>query len=187
MRYLLLVAALISALPVARAENEALTTNTVTVNKTNTLAIPMPASWSLIHTNMHLRGNPPSIELHSPSNAVAIRLTIYWDGFARGTNSPATADFEKIVSNVVVRQYLPIAVEKTFTMESLHGAAVTGTFARFTDAGWTPVVKDEYHNLATGMFRCGNLWGNFDLLTNDKDGPTFKQGLTVLQSLHRKP
>jgi hypothetical protein len=37
------------------------------------------------------------------------------------------------------------------------------------------------------MFRCGNLWGNFDLLTNDKDGPTFKQGLTVLQSLHRKP
>jgi hypothetical protein len=88
---------------------------------------------------------------------------------------------------VVKVQYLPIAVEKTFSVEKLKGPGVTGSFVRLTDAGWAPVVKDEYHNLVTGMFRCENLWGTFDLVTNDKDGPLFKQGLKVMESLHRKP
>lgn len=180
--------AVMSALMVARTANgEALTTNTVAVHDQDALEISLPANWSLMHTNMHLKGNPPSIELHSPSNTVAIRLTIYWDGFGGTTNNLTATDMDKIVSNVVVRQYLPIAVEKTFEMEQLKGPGVTGTYARFTDAGWTPVVKDEYHNLTTGMFRCGNLWGNFDLLTNEKDGPLFQQGLKVMKSLRRQP
>ena len=188
MRQLLFAIAMMSAFSMAQAaENEAPTTNTVVVGEHGTLEILAPKDWTLIHTNLHLRGNPESVELHSAGNTVTIRMTIYWDGFSGQIAKPTEADFDKIVSNVAVRQYMPISVEGKFTLEKLHGEAVTGSFARFTDAGWVPMLKDEYHNLTTGMFRCGNLWGNFDLLANDKDGPEFQQGLKVMESLRRKP
>jgi len=78
------------------------------------------------------------------------------------------------------------AIEKTFNLEKLHGPAVTGIYARVTDSKWIPIEEDTYRNICEGMFRCGNIWGNFNLLTNDKDGPGFKAGLKVLESLHRK-
>jgi hypothetical protein len=37
------------------------------------------------------------------------------------------------------------------------------------------------------MFRCANFWGNFNLLTHDKNGIEFKAGLQVLESLRKKP
>ena len=92
-----------------------------------------------------------------------------------------------IVSNSVASQYLPIAVEKTFDLEKLRGPAVTGIYARVTDTNWSPVLKDNYPNICEGMFRTGNLWGNFNLLTHDKDGLEFKAGLRVLESLRKKP
>ena len=48
-------------------------------------------------------------------------------------------------------------------------------------------MKDEFPNFTEGMFRSDNIWGNFNLLTFDKDGPGFKAGLQVLQSMRRKP
>jgi hypothetical protein len=164
-----------------------LATNAVLLGKHGTLEILMPKNWTLGRTNLNLPGNPPTVELHSADDATLIRLTIFWDGFEGQSVKPTAADMEQIVSNSVLLQYVPIAVEKTVTMETLKGAGVSGSFARFTDAGWTPVVKDERRNLATGMFRCGKLWGNFDLLTGDKDGPEFKQGLEILESLRQKP
>jgi hypothetical protein len=188
MRQLLLLAVFISALPLARAaETASLTTNTVVVGEQGTLEISSPKDWTFIQTNLNYSGKPISVELHSPGNTAVIRLTIFWDGF-RGPNvKPTEADMEKTVSTVAPRRYLPISVEKTFTLEKLQGPAVTGPFVRFTDAGWTPPLTDEFQNVATGMFRSGNLWGNFDLYTNEKDGPNFKQGLQVLKSLRRKP
>jgi hypothetical protein len=64
---------------------------------------------------------------------------------------------------------------------------MAGAFVQFTDAGWTPVVKDEFHFLTTGMFRCEKIWGTFDLLTNDKEGTPFKQGMEVIKSFRREP
>ena len=187
MRQLLPVLALVTAFifSARAADKQSLITNTVSLSEHGTLEIPIPKDWTLTHTNMQLRGDPTSVELHSASNTVAIRVTIYWDGF--GSKKPTDADMETVVSNGVVLLYLPFDVEKTFTLEKLQGPGVTGVFARFTDAGWTPMVKDEFRNLATGMFRSGNLWGNFDLLSNDKDGPSFQQGLKVMQSLRRQP
>jgi len=179
---------LMNLLPLARAaENPPLTTNTVAVGMYGTLEVLTPKDWTLVYTNMHLTGKPESVEFHSPSNTIVIRLAIYWDGFAGNLSKPTDADMTQIVSNTVVRSYLPIAVEKTFVVEKLRGPKVTGSFARFTDAGWVPMLKDEYRNLATGMFRSGNLWGTFDLVCFDKDGPQFNQGLKIMESLRRKP
>jgi hypothetical protein len=188
MRQLLLLAAMMGAFPLARAaEGDALATNSIVVADHGTLEISSPGDWTFIHTNLNLPGKPISVELHSASKTAVIRLTIFWDGFGGSKVKPTEADMEKSVSTLAARQYLPISVEKTVTLEKLHGPAVTGSFARFTDADWTIVMTDEYRNVAPGMFRSDNLWGNFDLLTNDKDGPSFKEGLEVLESLRRKP
>lgn len=188
MRRLLLLAALMSACSLARAaETEAIVTNTITAASHGMLEICSPRNWTLIRTNLNLPGKPVSVELHSASNTAVIRLTIFWDGFGSKNVKPTEADMEKSVSTLAARQYLPISVEKAVTLEKLRGPAVTGSFARFTDADWPSMLTDEYRNMTTGMFRCDNLWGNFDILTNDKDGPNFKQGLKVLESLRRTP
>ena len=185
MRQLLLLFALVGAVSLARvADAEELTTQTVFTGMHGTLEAQTPAGWTVLHTNLD-EGDAPTMELHSSSNTIVIRFAIHWD-VARNSR-PTEADMGLIVSNTVVRQYLPIAVEKTFALEKLHGPAVTGYFARFTDAHWMPMLKDQYRNLTTGMFRCESLWGTFDLLTNDKEGPNFKQGLKVMESLNRKP
>jgi hypothetical protein len=188
MRQVLFIAALLGAFSLAQAaESAALTTNALPVGEHGTLEIPTPEDWTLVHTNLNLPGGPPSLELHSLSNTIVVRLTIYWDGFKGNNLQPTEANMDTIVSNNAVLLYMPASVEQKFVLEKLHGPAVTGAFGRFTDARWTPVLKNEYRNLATGMFRCKNLWGTFDLLTNDKDGPQFEQGLSVIESLRRAP
>ncbi len=114
-------------------------------------------------------------------------MTVYWDGFGKTTRKPTEADFQNMVSNDCQRQYVPISVEKEVHLEPLKGPEVSGVFARFTDAKWVPMAKNQFRNLAIGKFRCGNVWGNFDLLSGDKDGPQFNAGLKVMQSLWRKP
>lgn len=188
MRKLLFVFALVGAFSLARgAESQPLATNDVAVGEHGTLEILTPKNWTLIHTNLNLPGNPQTVELHAPGDTPTIRLTIFWDGFGGKLVKPTQTEMEQSVSNNVAIHNLPISVEKTFQLETLRGASVTGCFVRLTDAGWTPVVKNEFPNIATGMFRSGNLWGNFDLLTFDKDGPQFKAGFKVLESLRRKP
>lgn len=188
MRQLLLAIALLTALlsPARAADNQTFKTNSLTVDKQGTLEILTPTDWTFAQTNMYLAGNPPTVELHSPANATEIRISVYWDGFAGKISSPTAADFENIVSNVCVLKYVPASVEKNVVLEKLQGPAVSGTFARFTDATWVPMLNNDHRVVVTGMFRSGNLWGNFDMVTGDKDGPMFKQGLQVLESMWRK-
>lgn len=186
MRQLLLSFALLSALvPSAFATGEpAMATNAVVVKGQGTLEIVAPADWKFQQT---LSKGKPYFALHSPGNTVAMEVTVYWDGIG-GTNSkPTAADFALIVSNACVGSYEQASVEKRTVLETFKGPAVTGTFARFTDAHWVLMRKGDYPNVANGMFRTGNLWGKFNLLTYEKDGPGFKQGLQVLESMRRVP
>ena len=189
MRQLLLAVTLMSALlsSARAADNQIFKTSSLTVDKHGTLEVLSPNDWTFARTNLHLPGTPPSVELHSPADATEIRITIYWDGFPGKASNPTAADFENIVSNVCVLQYVPVSVEKNIVLEKLQGPAVSGTFARFTDARWVPMLNQDHRVAATGMFRSGNLWGNFDMVTGDKDGPLFKQGLRVLESIRRRP
>ncbi|HXT11731.1 MAG TPA: hypothetical protein VN873_09225 [Candidatus Angelobacter sp.] len=188
MRQLFFAAALLSMLTLGRAaESTPLKTNPVSVGPHGNLEITAPDGWQLLHTNLNLPGKPVSVELHAPGNTVEIRLNICWDGFPGPITNPTDADMALMVSNVVAAQYLPMSVEKKIDLEKLRGPGVTGFFVRLTDASWTPVLKDQYRNQGVGMFRAGNLWGDFDLLCNDKDGSQFNAGLKVMQSLRRKP
>jgi hypothetical protein len=186
MRQLLFVLALAGVLTGARASGTGqMTTNSVSLGMPGTLEMLTPSGWTLQRTNLNLPNKPVSVELHAPEEASIIRLAIYWDGM-NGLAAPTDPKMDMIVSNNAT-QYAPISVEKKIDLERLKGPAVTGSFARFTDAGWTPVVKSEYPNLATGMFRCANIWGTFDIVTGDKDGPRFNQAIDVVKSFRRTP
>jgi len=188
MRQLLFIVALFGAFGFARAaETPDLKTNSIALGEPGTLEIPTPPNWTFSPTNLSLLDHPVIVELHAPNNALIIRFYIRWDGFGGKPFKPAEDEMSKIVSNNIVTQYLPTAVEKTFNLEKLHGPAVTGVFARITDANWTPVLKDNYPNLTEGMFRSANIWGNFNVVTYDKDGPLFKDALKVLESMRRRP
>src|ERR1700744_4504487 len=184
MRKLLFAMALllIAVFQTRAADSQAVNTNSVTVKGQGKLEILTPQGWTLVNTNLQLQDGAPTVELHSVSNKTVIRLTVYWDGFGEKLSKPTEANMEKIVSNVVVSQYLPISVEKKYAPEKLKGKTVSGVFARITDAGWTPMVKDEYQYMATGMFRCENFWGYFYLLSGDKNGEQFNDGMKVMQS-----
>ena len=188
MRQLLFILALMGTFSFARAaETPAVKTNSVTIGMPGTLEIVTPPDWTLSYTNLNLADRPVTFELHSASNSTVVRFYVRWDGFTGVPRNPTEADMGKIVSNNIVAQYLPVAVEKTFALEKFHGPAVTGMFGRITDATWSPVVKDTYPNLVEGMFRCGNLWGNFNILTFGKNGPSFKEALQTLESMRRNP
>ena len=188
MRKLLLLFAVMSAMSLARAaDTAALVTNSVSFGEHGTLEVLIPKDWTLLRTNLNLPRKPESFELHSARNEIVVRITSFWDGFGGSNAKPTEEDMANSVRTNAERVWLPISVEKSLTVEKLRGPAVTGSFVRITDAKWVPVVKGTYRNQATGMFRSGNLWGSFDLLTNDKDGPEFKQGLNVMESLRRKP
>lgn len=188
MRQMFLAITLLTAsLPSAHAaDHQSVKTNSFTVDSQGALEILTPNDWTFAHTNLDLTGNPPSFELQSPANATQIRITVYWDGFSGKISKPTTADFENIVSNNCL-QYVNASVEKNIVLEKLQGPAVSGTFARFTDATWVPMLTVDHRVVVTGMFRSGNLWGLFDMVTGDKNGPMFKQGLQVLESIRRKP
>ena len=184
MRQLLLVLMLLGGVCSVSAADSALTTNSVIVGKKGTLQIVTPTDWTFAQTNTP--GAPAYAVFYSPSNSIGINVWVYWDGFGKTNTVPTQADFEQIVSNACARSYEPISIERKTVLEELQGPAVTGTFARFTDAKWTPMLKD-YPNVASGMFRSGNLWGRFNLVTYDKDGPLFKQGLKILESIRHEP
>src|SRR5262249_53527115 len=99
MRQLLLVVAIIAALVASAraAESKILTTNVLSLGEHGTLQIPAPKNWSFAQTNMHLPGDPPSVELHSPGNTASLRLTVYWDGFPGKISKPTDADMDQIV------------------------------------------------------------------------------------------
>lgn len=187
MRQLLLLLALLGAgiSPAPAEDSQALVTNSVTVDKQGALQIVTPNNWRFEHTNVS--GAAPYLSLHSPSNSIAIEISVFWDGIGKKVSKPTQADFERIVSNVCLRSFEPTSVEKKVVLEEFRGPSVNGTFARFTDAHWVPMLKNDYPNVASGMFRSGNFWGNFNLMTYDKDGPLFKQGLEVMKSMRRVP
>lgn len=187
MRQLLLYLALLGAgISLAPAQDShTLVTNSVSVDKQGTLQIAAPGDWRFEQTN--LPGAAPYVSLHSPSNSIAIEISIFWDGIGKKVSKPTQADFERIVSNVCLRSFEPTSVEKKVVLEEFRGPSMNGTFARFTDARWVPMLNSDYPNVTSGMFRSGNFWGNFNLLTYDKDGPLFKQGLEVMKSMRRVP
>jgi hypothetical protein len=169
------------------ADSTDFVTNSLPIQNHGILQIKTPKGWSFeIKGAVNLKG-PRAAEMHSEDGAIAVLITAFWDGFGPNNFKPTQKDFETMIEKVGTEQYLPGSVEKKVELEVLKGAAVSGAFARFTDKDWVGKKPrtGQFANVATGGVRCGDLWGNFTVLTNEKDGATFKKALAVVETLEK--
>ena len=175
------------AVAVHAEENQAFTTNSLPIPDHGTLKIKAPKGWDFVRKGAINPTGPRTAELTSASGDISVQLTMFWDGFNPSKPRLTDEELTDIVKIAAEKQYVPSSVEKKTTIEKLSGGKVSGSFARFTDAEWVgkKIPPGEFSNVASGAVRCGDLWGVFTILTNEKDGPKFKQGLAVIESLEK--
>jgi hypothetical protein len=169
------------------AGTQEFTTNSLPIPDHGTLNIKAPKGWGFVRKGAINPTGPRTAELKSASGDISVQLTMFWDGINPSKPRLTDEDLTDIVKMAAERQYAPASVEKKTTIEKLSGGKVSGSFARFTDAEWVgkKVPPGEFSNVASGAVRCDDLWGVFTILTNEKDGPKFKQGLAVIESLEK--
>jgi hypothetical protein len=175
------------AVGAAAAEQVEFTTNSIPIQGHGALEIKAPKAWRVATTNAFGPAGPHTVVVQSAAGDIAVQITIYPEGLGTNQLKPDDEKMAELLKTFAEAQYAPAAVEKQVTMEKLKGADVSGSFARFSDAKWVGKKPPpaEFSNVATGLMRCGDLWGNFTVLTNDKDGPLFKEGLAVVESLRK--
>ena len=161
-------------------------TNSAAVHQHGTLSWTVPAAW----TDTGADGTPPptapiTLRFRAPGNRPTVLLAVFWDGIGAQQAKPGAELFPVLVKALAEKQYAAGSVEKTAKVETFKDDTVAVSYASFTDLKFTgkEPPPDETRNITVGMFRCGHLWGNFTLLTNDKDGDEFKQAMAVVKSL----
>ena len=169
------------------AEQVDFTANSVRIPGHGALELKAPKAWGFATTNAFGAAGPRTVVVQSAAGDIAVQITIYPEGLGTNQLRPDDEKMAEMLKTMAEAQYAPAAVEKQVTVEKLKGADVSGSFARFTDAKWVGKKPPpaEFSNVANGLMRCGDVWGNFTVLTNDKDGPLFKQGLAVVESLRK--
>jgi hypothetical protein len=187
MKWFWSVLAGVAAFMLLRGQSPAATTNTISVADQGKLEIVAPGGWRFGIRDSSRTGVPLTFEVRSEDGQALLLMNVFWDGFGPKQFKPTDADLLKILTLTSETQYVPTSVEKKLTTERISGGSAQGTMARFTDAKWagkTP-PPGEFGNVAAGVIRCGNLWGNFTLLSNDRDGAKVREGLAVLESLRK--
>jgi len=170
------------------AEQPEFTTNTLAVSELAVLRIQSPKDWSFETKGAGNPTGPRTAALRSEDGGVSVQITMFRNGFSPNQFKPTDDKMAQMVKSAAESQFLASSMEKKVEVEKLKGAQVSGSFARFTDAKWAEkkLPPGEFSNVAIGVLRCGDLWGNFTLLSSDKDGPHFKQGLAVLEAMRQE-
>ena len=169
------------------AEQAEFTTNSLPVPDHGSICFKAPKGWSFLKKGAVNPFGPRSAEFRSEDGLISAQATFFWDGFGPKQMKPSEKDLADLTEKSGKAQFLSGSVEKKVVLENFKGAEASGCFARFTDADWVgkKPPAGEFANVTTGMVRCGDLWGNFTILTNEKDGPSFKQALVVIETLQK--
>ena len=170
------------------ADKNGFVTNSLSIPEHGILLVKAPAGWSFVRKGVANSAGPRTAALHSADGKTSVQVTLFWDGFGPNQLKPNAAKMAEMVKAAAQAQYAPGSVEKKVELEKLKGTEVSGSFARFTDAQWVgkELPPNEFSHVASGMVRIEDLWGNFTILTDDKDGPHFKEGLAVIESLRKE-
>ncbi|PYJ60817.1 MAG: hypothetical protein DME24_08225 [Verrucomicrobia bacterium] len=169
------------------ADEQEFTTNSLPIPEHGALEIKAPKGWRFERKGAINPNGPRTAALSSTNGEISVQITVFRDGLGTKEPKPSEEKLMEIVRTAAESRFLAGSVEKKVVIEKLKGAEVSGCFARFTDADWVgkKVPPGEFSHVATGAVRCGDLWGAFTLLTNDKDGPQFKQAMAVIESLRK--
>ena len=163
-----------------------LVTNSLAIHGHGTLTWAAPATWE--HTAPSPAAPPDApmaFRWRAPGNHPTVLVSVAWDGIAGNKGKPDGAMLAVLVKTFAEKQYAAQSVEKAAKVETVKSDAVTVSYASFTDPKFIAKEPppDETRNMTVGMFRSGPLWGNFTLMTNDKDGDEFREGMALVRSL----
>lgn len=175
------------------ADSPSATTNSVLVQNHGTLSWVVPAGWEYTPPRADPTGTIPAFfRLRSPAGQPSLMVTVCWDGFGPKKLSPSGEELVEMLKHGAEEKFVPTSVEKEVHPVALAGDRMWGTYVSFTDLKFADMdVKDipttESRHATIGMFRTGNLWGNFTLFSNAKDGAQFDQALAVVKSFVGTP
>ncbi len=175
------------------AATPSVTTNSVLVQNHGTLSWVVLAGWEYTPPRADPSGAmPATFRLRSPAGQPSLIVTVFWDGFGPKKFSPSDKEMADLVKKNAEEKYAPSSVEKEVHLTPLAGARMRGNFISFTDSQFADkepkdIPAGEARNATIGMFRSGNLWGNFTMLTNAKEGEQFDQALAVVKSFSGIP
>jgi hypothetical protein len=159
----------------------------VTVAEEGSLAYNAPGEWVYSAPKLPNGKFPPTFKLSPKDQSASLLVTVFWDGFGNRATPMTDAELQNVLKVSSERQYVPTSVEKKLEILKFTQPGVHGWYAQFTDAslvGKNPPPGD-FKVVTSGIFRAGNLWGNFTLLTNAKDDAGFKTGLKVIESFKK--
>jgi hypothetical protein len=149
------------------------------------LAYKAPDGWTYSAPKLPSAKLPPTFKLSAPDGTGSLLVSVFWDDF--GDHVLTDAELQNILKTSATRQYVNTSVEKKLDVQKLTQPGMHGWYAQFTDADLAgkEAPPGEFKVVTTGIFRTGNLWGNFTLLTNAKDDAVCKAGLKVIESFKK--
>ena len=184
---------LLGARLVEGADRATVVTNSVLVQNHGTLTWFAPAGWEYTPPQADILGTmPASFRLRAPDGQPSLMVTVFWDGFGPKKLNPSDAELADLLKKGAEVKFAPGSVEKEVRFTPLAGDRMRGNFVSFTDAKFADtdlrdIPPGEARNATIGMFRTGNLWGNFTLLSTAKEGEQFDQALAVVKSFSGTP
>jgi hypothetical protein len=140
-----------------------------------TLRLSMPEAWNVEPSAM---ADPATLFLHiSPSKGKAfdLQITIVWlnsANLAKTTPESIKANTERTGNGVLLQ-----AVEKTLTLQELHGTQSVGTYYSLTPRKPGP---GEFKYLTQGSFLTGELLSAFTLLSDSANSSEVRQLLKMM-------
>ncbi len=175
------------------ADSPSATTNSVLVQNQGTLSWVVPAGWEYTPPRADPAGTLPAFfRLRSAAGQPSLMVTVFWDGFGPKKLSPSAEELTDMLKQGAETKFVPTSVEKEVHPLPLAGDRMWGRYVSFTDLKFADMdVRDipptESRVATIGMFRTGNLWGNFTLFSNAKEGAQFDQALAVVKSFGGTP
>jgi len=139
------------------------------------LRLTMPESWSVESRAM---ADPATLFLHivpPKGKAFDLQITAVWLNSAnleRTTPESIKANTERTGNGVLLQ-----AVEKTLTLQELHGSQTVGTYYTFADRKPGP---GEFKYLTQGSFLTGEMLSAFTLLSDNPNSSECRQLLKMM-------
>ncbi len=145
----------------------------------DTVVFEFPKDWT-IQKSQTRPGLPPTLKLTPPDpSAMSLQITMIPDKDGK----LATLDALKKTLERSTRQFLPGAVEKTFTIVDLESKAGRGCHGTITDASLVDakaVPEGQFLKMTSGMFGVGKNVATFTILANAGGEALQKQALDVI-------
>jgi hypothetical protein len=156
----------------------------VRIDETRSIFVTIKEGWTM--TPMANPRGLPARTIHIATSGSKISLTMVAssDGMPIKKTAQQLSAMEKDTS----MQYVPNSVEGEIVLKHFSNENMFGSYASFTDKKWQgkKPTAGEYSCITSGAFLVDGILVAVTFLSSDLDGQTYKDGLSIIESLASK-